>query len=42
VQHNILGEDGKKMQALVWGEVVNVLGRTVPEVREIVSVSVGA
>lgn len=38
IQHNILGPEGKKMQAEVWKEVIAVLEKRVPEVRQIVGI----
>ncbi len=35
-QHNIHGEEGQKMQKIVWKELVELLGYSVPEVLGIV------
>lgn len=34
---NITNEEGRKMQAVVWGEILEVLGGKVPEVKAIAS-----
>jgi hypothetical protein len=35
-QNSVLGPEGQKMQAEVWGEVIGILEEKVPEVNEIV------
>jgi hypothetical protein len=35
VQHNVLGPEGQNMQAQVWGEVLDILEKSVPGVTKI-------
>ncbi|RDW62763.1 hypothetical protein BP5796_11065 [Coleophoma crateriformis] len=34
---NITGEEGRKMQAVVWAEAIAILGESVPEIKKIVA-----